>query len=152
MTTFKYAAYGMNTDPEAMKMRTGNPVPIGAGIIRDHAFRFAVHADVYPCVGVNTNVVLWEITQDHLAALDLREGYPTYYDRKMVDVEMEDGTVHSAWMYYMTPGQPVHPPSDGYYAMLDRGYTAFGVPKTQIVESLAASIVEYASTTEYQEF
>lgn len=143
MNSHYYAAYGMNTDPEAMAFRTGDPVAIGRGLVRDHAFRFACHADVYPCRGTDTHVVLWDLDDSQLAALDAREGYPTYYDRKMVVVEC-GGRSYEAWMYYMTPGYPVEPPSDQYYGMLDRGYTAFHVPKDQIVQALANSVVKSA--------
>jgi hypothetical protein len=143
-----YAGYGMNTDPEQMKMRTGAPVPIGRGLVRDHAFRFNRHADVYPHRGTDTHVVLWEINDQALRALDLREGYPTYYDRKIVEVEC-GGLSYQAWMYFMTDCRGLYPPSDSYYGMLDRGYTVFGVPKTQIVNALSDSIVDLAKATNY---
>jgi gamma-glutamylcyclotransferase (GGCT)/AIG2-like uncharacterized protein YtfP len=135
-----YFGYGMNTDPEQMRMRTGQPLPLGRGMIRDHAFRFALHADVYPKKGVNTYGVLWEIDDEALKSLDNREGYPYYYDRKMVTVEA-NGTTYQAWMYYMTPGHPDRLPSKGYYDMLHRGYTTFNVPLTQIEEAFERSSI-----------
>jgi len=143
-------SYGMNTDPESMALRTGTPVAIGRALVRNHAFRFALHADVYPCLGVDTHGVLWEITEEQLAALDQREGYPNYYDRTLVQVESGAKT-YTAWMYGMTGTPIIYPPSDRYYGMLDRGYTYFGVPKKQIVEALAESVVEYAKSNLYSE-
>jgi gamma-glutamylcyclotransferase (GGCT)/AIG2-like uncharacterized protein YtfP len=133
-----YAAYGMNTDPGAMALRTGIPTPIGLCLIRDHAFRFAVHADVYPKPGVTTYGVLWELTDEQLTCLDRREGYPTYYDRKIVEVE-SDGQIYQAWMYFMTPGFIETPPQSSYYQMLTSGYTHFGVPMSQIENALLSS-------------
>lgn len=138
MSTKFYMAYGMNTEPGAMAFRTSTSVPIGRGLIRDHAFRFAVHADVYPQRGAVTQGVLWEIDDAGLASLDLREGYPHYYDRKIVVVE-SGGRSYDAWMYYMTPGHREEPPYDGYYKMLTSGYTAFGVPLSQIVDALESA-------------
>ena len=137
-TKHYYFAYGMNTDPGAMALRTGMPTPLGRGLVRDHAFRFAVHADVFPEPGTNTFGVLWELDDSQLASLDIREGYPTYYNRKIVDVE-SGGQVYKAWMYYMTPGHIISPPYDGYYKMLTSGYTAFSVPMAQIEDALAKS-------------
>ena len=102
-------SYGMNTDPEQMQMRTGQPVAIGRALVRDHAFRFALHADVFPQPGTTTHGVFWEIDDAALAALDMREGYPYYYDRKLVPVEA-NGKTYTAWMYYMTPGHPDRAP------------------------------------------
>jgi gamma-glutamylcyclotransferase (GGCT)/AIG2-like uncharacterized protein YtfP len=137
----------MNTDPEQMMMRTGMPLALGRGLVRDHAFRFALHADVYPKDGVNTFGVLWEIDDAALAALDMREGYPYYYDRKMVTVEA-NGTTYQAWMYYMTPGHPERVPSQGYYDMLVRGYTTFNVPMDQIEYAFESASIAPDSETD----
>ncbi len=133
-------SYGMNTDPGAMALRTGVPTPIGRGLVRDHAFRFATHADVFPRPGTNTFGVLWELDDSQLAQLDIREGYPTYYDRKKVVVE-SGGQSYEAWMYYMTPGHAEQPPYESYYKMLTSGYTTFGVPLTQIEDALESAYV-----------
>jgi len=118
-----------------MAFRTSTSVPIGRGLIRDHAFRFAIHADVYPQPGAVTHVVLWEIDDAGLASLDAREGYPTYYDRKIVDVEC-GGQIYQAIMYFMTPGHTEQPPHESYYDMLTNGYTTFGLPLSQIEDAL----------------
>lgn len=142
-----YFGYGMNTDPEQMRMRTGQPLALGRGMVCDHAFRFALHADVFPQTGTNAYGVLWEIDDEALKALDQREGYPYYYDRKMVTVEA-NGTTHQAWMYYMTPGHPERQPSQGYYDMLVRGYTTFNVPMDQIEAALERSTMAPESMTD----
>lgn len=144
-------SYGMNTDPQQMIMRTGQPLAIGRGMVRDHAFRFALHADVFPQVGTNTYGVLWEIDDDGLAALDCREGYPYYYDRKMVTVEA-NGTTYEAWMYYMAPGHPERQPSQSYYDMLVRGYTTFNVPLTQIEQALERATLAPESMTDLETY
>lgn len=146
-TKHYYFGYGMNTDPEQMKMRTGQPLAIGRGLLRDHALRFALHADVYPQVGTNTYGVLWEIDDAALSSLDTREGYPYYYDRKLVTVEA-NGTTYQAVMYYMTPGHPERVPSKSYYDMLVRGYTTFSVPMNQIEVALQRSTVAPESMTD----
>jgi gamma-glutamylcyclotransferase (GGCT)/AIG2-like uncharacterized protein YtfP len=137
----------MNTDPEQMRLRTGESIAIGRAMVCDHAFRFALHADVYPKQGTDVYGVLWEIDDDALKALDGREGYPYYYDRKIVTVE-SSGQLYKAWMYYMTPGHPAREPSHGYYSMLVRGYTIFNVPMKQIEDALELSKSAPGSTME----
>jgi gamma-glutamylcyclotransferase (GGCT)/AIG2-like uncharacterized protein YtfP len=150
-TKHLYFGYGMNTDPQQMIMRTGQPLALGRGMVRDHAFRFALHADVFPQEGTNTYGVLWEIDDEALKSLDMREGYPYYYDRKMVTVEA-NGTTYQAWMYYMTPGHPERQPSQGYYDMLVRGYTTFNVPMEQIEAALERSTVAPESMTDLETY
>lgn len=144
-----YFAYGMNTDPGAMALRTGQPTAVGAATLKDYRFRFAVHADVYPHPGGAVDGVLWLLNEDQLRQLDQREGYPHYYDRSIVEVEA-DGQVYNAWVYWMTPGHPTSPPSEGYLDMLCRGYGHFGVRQDQIelalLESEAAEEADIAAS------
>lgn len=150
-TKHYYFGYGMNSDPEQMIMRTGQPLALGRGMVRDHAFRFALHADVYPEVGTNTYGVLWQIDDEALKSLDAREGYPYYYNRKLVTVEA-NGTTYQAIMYFMTPGHPERQPDKGYYDMLVRGYTTFNVPMEQIESALERSIAAPGSMTDAETY
>jgi gamma-glutamylcyclotransferase (GGCT)/AIG2-like uncharacterized protein YtfP len=129
-----YFGYGMNSNPDAMLLRTGKTEAIGRATILDHAFRFAVHADVYPDPGGLVHGVLWEIDDGALADLDIREGYPSYYTRKLVPVE-SGGKTYTAWMYSMTPGHQLALPDDYYYGMIEEGYRHFGIPLTQIIKA-----------------
>lgn len=137
MTDLKhyYFAYGMNTDPGAMVQRTGNPKSLGRARLQGWRFRFAYHADVVPDPSAYVDGVLWKISDSHLASLDLREGYPTYYDRKTVTVE-HGGDLYEAIVYYMQSGEPLAPPAESYLGMLHSGYTAFYVPQDQINRAL----------------
>lgn len=133
-----YFAYGMNTDPEAMIQRTGNPTAIGRARLDGYRFRFAFHADVVANENSAVDGVLWDISEDHLRALDAREGYPYYYDRKTVPVECQ-GRIYDAVVYFMRAGEPLNPPSQHYWEMLERGYTTFAVPMTQMYRAYAES-------------
>jgi hypothetical protein len=128
----------MNTDPGAMSERLGKdgvaPVAIGAAILPDWRFRFAYYADVQPSAGDQVVGALWDITEDHLRALDAREGYPYYYNRKQMRVE-SGGHQYTAWVYFMQPGEPLAPPSKSYWDMLVSGYTAFNISLTQIEDA-----------------
>jgi gamma-glutamylcyclotransferase (GGCT)/AIG2-like uncharacterized protein YtfP len=134
MNMHYYLGYGMNSNPTAMILRTGNARAIGRAVVADHAFRFAYHADVYPQSGSRVDGVLWEIDDHALQALDEREGYPTYYTRKIVTAEA-DGQQYESWMYMMTPGHVLQSPDSGYLRMIVEGYQHFGVPLTQVIEA-----------------
>lgn len=130
-----YFAYGMNTDPGAMSERLAKassaPLAIGAAVLPDWQFRFAYYADVQPAKGSQVGGVLWKISAEHLSALDAREGFPYFYDRKIVTVHVNGQTV-GAWVYFMQSGEPTAPPAESYLDMLVRGYTAHGVDLYQV--------------------
>ncbi len=46
-----YFSYGMNTNQDEMAYRCPGAHSLGHARLIDHAFRFAVHADVVPCSG-----------------------------------------------------------------------------------------------------
>ena len=46
-------------------------------------------------------VEVYEVDEPTFAALDRLEGYPSFYNRDVVDVVCEDGSVMPCWIYYM---------------------------------------------------
>jgi len=68
--------------------------------------------------------VLWEIDDDHLAALDEWEAYPVAYDRHPITVHAPEPV--EALVYVARFSSP-EPPSDRYLAGILRGLEANGV-------------------------
>ena len=130
-----YFSYGMNTNPEAMKLRTGNAVPLGSALLKNYKLRFAVYADVVPDTTSEVYGVLWRIDDDALVALDIREGYPEFYNRKTVKVRCNNES-YDAIVYFMTPGARSELPTNGYLNTIIDGYTAFKVPTNQVYQAL----------------
>lgn len=130
-----YFAYGMNTNPTEMAQRCLGAKSLGHARLINHAFRFAQHADVEPCDGSYVDGVLWEITDEHLKALDQLEGYPYYYDRVVSSVVHGARTFH-VLVYRMQPGHEDSEPTCGYYNLICEGYRAHGVPTDQLENSL----------------
>lgn len=146
-----YFGYGMNTNPQQMDERLGassRPRAMGAAQLVHWQFRFALYADVVPAADHQVGGVLWQITDEHLAQLDIREGYPYYYNRQLMPIEHQ-GQVYSAWVYFMTPGEQDRPPSQSYWDMLEQGYEHFGVSKAQMYHALTQS--HQSSLTGYPE-
>jgi len=130
-----YFGYGMNTNKKQMTGRCPASVSLGAAKLPEHIFEFRVHADVREESGVVADGVLWKITDTCLAALDILEGYPHYYDRKTVQVEHPELGVVEALVYYMTDQEHLAPPHDSYYDMLIEGYTEHEVSTDVIVDA-----------------
>lgn len=136
-----YFAYGMNTNPDVMDERlnsSGIAQSLGPARLHGWKFRFAYHADVVPEPGEAVDGVLWNITQEHLDRLDVREGFPHYYNREIFPVECM-GILYQAQVYYMNDGEFECPPNEIYWNMLERGYDHFGIYKGQMYRALESS-------------
>lgn len=131
MKQYLYFAYGMNTNVAGMAARCPAAVSHGRAVLLDHVFRFAGPADVVKCPDSYVDGVLWTITDQCLASLDLLEGYPYYYNRSYRKVMFENRVVR-ALTYHMLPGHIDAPPSQGYFNMVVEGYREHAVPVEQL--------------------
>lgn len=135
----KYFAYGMNTNVEEMAHRCPDARTLGRARLPGYRFAFNRHADIIDDESCVTDGVLWEITEDCLAALDILEGYPYYYTRFEVDVEHRGETVR-AITYQMTPERQVPAlPTSSYYFMVTKGYAQHRVPQRQLFTAHACA-------------
>lgn len=128
---YLYAAYGMNTNLNEMSHRCPTAVCLGPAQIKNHEFVFRTHADVQYKQNAKCDIVLWEIDDTCLKALDSLEGYPYYYTRFNVKVKFGKRTVN-ALVYQMNDQSYVQEPSRGYLDMVREGYQQNGVPTDQI--------------------
>ena len=130
-----YFAYGMNTNADSMAQRCPDSQSLGHARLLDHSFRFAVHADVVRCSGSYVDGVLWQITDRCLAALDILEGYPSYYRRAYRRTWHQD-RIFMAMTYYMPPMALAQEPSKAYFDMIVEGYKYHNVPGDQLYNAL----------------
>jgi gamma-glutamylcyclotransferase (GGCT)/AIG2-like uncharacterized protein YtfP len=117
-----YLAYGMNTNNNQM-----NPAAqrLGPALLEGFAWEMLQYANVYQSVNDSTIGILWEIDDAVLYELDIREGYPAFYNRILVDV-IHNKQIKSAWVYTMTPGSrdllKEQTPSKYYFDCVVEGY------------------------------
>ena len=131
-----YMAYGMNTNRDAMKVRCPKAKPLGGFYLPDTRLVFRGVADIVPDTDHICPVVLWDITQDCLRALDNLEGYPTFYGRRKINC---------GWLVYeMNNKSRTSPPNGGYYKMIEEGYKEFGLDDYWLRRSLAYAEEEAA--------
>jgi gamma-glutamylcyclotransferase (GGCT)/AIG2-like uncharacterized protein YtfP len=130
-----YFAYGMNTNADSMAGRCPSAQSLGHARLLNHVFRFSQHADVIAETGSYVDGVLWSITAQDLASLDLLEGYPTYYGRDQVQVS-QGSRIFMALCYSMQSGQPDSAPSTRYMDLVLEGYAQHNVPTEQLWNSI----------------
>lgn len=139
-------AYGMNLDPDYMR----GCEPVGAATLHGWELFFSGLASVRERDGESVPGAVWALTDRQLMWLDGREGYrgdeTNYYDRTVVPVELDDGSVVSAWVYHMREPEdererdmrlaPSAPPAS-YADIIRRGYAAFGLPIHALERAIA---------------
>jgi gamma-glutamylcyclotransferase (GGCT)/AIG2-like uncharacterized protein YtfP len=134
-----YFAYGSNMDPFQMEKRCPGAIVIGPARLDDYRLTFVWDSPgwgggvghVEEASGDHAWGVLWELTDDHLRALDEYEGIARgVYVRETATVT-HDGAPVGAVIYYATDDR-YKPPSARYINALIRGAKAFGIPDAYI--------------------
>lgn len=122
-----YFAYGMNTNNNAMSKTSKR---LGPAVLLDYKWEMLQFANVFESKGDATVGVLWDIDETELQDLDYREGYPTFYDRVVANIE-HDRQHKRAWVYYMTPHYRTklanEKPSQHYYDSVVEGFAQDGL-------------------------
>jgi gamma-glutamylcyclotransferase (GGCT)/AIG2-like uncharacterized protein YtfP len=136
MNRHLYFAYGMNTHPDQMAHRCPGAVSLGEASLPGYRLVFRNHADVELADYSSVSGVLWHVSDDNLAALDLLEGFPDYYLRQRVWVNDVNDRRMIAWVYTMADQDYLQEPSPGYLHLCTEGYIAHGVSTNQLTDAL----------------
>ena len=134
-----YFAYGMNTNQEEMSYRCPGARALGKAVLPGYRLEFKSFSTIVPNSKESVDGVLWTITDSDESALDMLEGYPEFYDKKIVSVE-HDNQSYIAMTYIMSPREQGYAPSDGYYSMVSEGYQSFGLSQQQLLDAKNRSI------------
>lgn len=125
-----YIAYGSNLNLPQMAFRCPTAKVVGNGVLKDYELLFrgssrSAVATVEPKEGAAVPVLVWDIMPTDELSLDRYEGYPRFYEKQMMEVEMEGKKV-SAMVYVMTPGHELGIPSEYYVETIRQGYETAG--------------------------
>ena len=127
-----YFAYGSNLCVKQMARRCPDADDPRPAVLPDHDWLINERgvATVEPSAGTQVHGVLWRVSDDDLAALDLAEGVPLRYRRDRLVVTTGDGP-SPAWVYIdhrATPG----PPRPGYLQGVIDAAVQHGLPQRWI--------------------
>jgi len=139
-----YIAYGSNLNLTQMACRCPTAKVVGTSELKDYEllFRGSRHsavATVEPCKGGCVPVLLWTLKEKDLQALDRYEGYPHFYRKKILNVELKGGIV-PAMAYIMNDGHPFGAPSDHYLNTILEGYESAGFDTEVLEQAVEKSI------------
>ncbi|KUO57867.1 MAG: gamma-glutamylcyclotransferase [Gracilibacter sp. BRH_c7a] len=149
-----YIAYGSNLNLPQMAFRCPTAKVVGTSEIKDYELLFrggrnSAVATVESLKGSNVPVLLWKLKERDLQALDRYEGYPSFYRKEILDVEMRGKTV-PAMVYIMNDGHPFGSPSDYYLNTIMEGYQSAGF-NTELVEQAVEKSIRLAQEQQEQE-
>lgn len=125
-----YIAYGSNLNLPQMAFRCPTAKVIGTSEIKDYELLFrggrrGAVATVEPLKDSSVPVLLWKLKDHDLQALDHYEGYPSFYRKEILPVELK-GKAVPAMIYIMNDGHPFGAPSDYYLNTILEGYHSAG--------------------------
>ena len=139
-----YVAYGSNLNMVQMHSRCPTAEFVGTGVIQDYELQFKgsvhnAHATIVPKAGSSVPVGIWTIGETDERRLDVYEGYPSYYFKQDIPVQMEDGTL-TGMVYIMDPRMDFGNPSKSYYDIVRQGYADCGLDTAVLDQAVSDSM------------
>lgn len=134
-----YFAYGSNMNHKQMEDRCSAARFITKAKL--NGYKFVYDGRSYSRKGAVANIVefedgiaevaIFEVDDDCIKKLDSYEGYPTSYQRKIVEVQGENNQLYQAIVYLRNPLQ-IGQPSDEYKNALLQGAKDCGLSENYI--------------------
>jgi gamma-glutamylcyclotransferase (GGCT)/AIG2-like uncharacterized protein YtfP len=138
-----YIAYGSNLHVGQMEYRCPGASVVCKGELKDYELVFQgregnAHANVIPAEGKVVPVVVWSITKEDEAHLDMYEGVRGgYYRKEYMTVETKNGEIEGL-IYIMNPN-PYNLPDKRYLHVIEVGYDTFGFDFRVLVNAYVVS-------------
>ena len=144
-----YIAYGSNLNIPQMRMRCPGARIIGTSVIKDYQLLFkgsktGSYLTIEPMEGAEVPVVIWEVTETDEKALDRYEGYPNFYYKKEMNLDIKGirtGKVRrrDAFIYIMHEERELGIPSWYYVNTCLDGYRSFGFNEKYLFDAIRIS-------------
>lgn len=145
-----YIAYGSNINLQQMAYRCSHSRVAGTSEIKDFELEFRGVATIVPKKGASVPVLIWELDDRDLPALNRYEGYPRLYRQEKMFFEL-DGKEVEGMAYLMNRGE-IAPPSRQYYNTILQGYRENSLDKSYLQTALENSLqIEHMVNDEFDE-
>lgn len=143
-----YVAYGSNLNLSQMAARCPSASVYAKGVLNNWELVYRgtktnSHATIIRKQGSIVPVLVWEIQSRDEYRLDIYEGYPRYYSKKNIMVNI-DGRKKKAMVYIMDERQLPGRPSDIYVKTIRQGYIDNGMDMDIFEKSLKKNSIECA--------
>ena len=144
-----YIAYGSNLNLQQMRGRCPGATIVGTSVIEDYRLLFkgsktGSYLTIEPWEGGRVPVAVWEVTEAHERSLDRYEGYPVFYYKADMELEVSltgTGEVKTlpGFVYMMYADRPIGTPSNSYFVTCAQGYRSFGFDPRILLDAYANS-------------
>ena len=126
-----YVAYGSNLNVQQMSYRCPGATVAFTGYLINwkllyRGSRTGSYATVKRQKGSRVPVAVWNIDSKNEKALDLYEGYPRFYKKRNVFVQLKNGTRKKAMIYLLPDSATIGKPSNHYIETVLQGYKDMG--------------------------
>ena len=128
-----YIAYGSNLNIRQMRMRCPHARVIGTAVIKNYELLFkgsltGAYLTIEPKKGGEVPVAAWEVTESDEAALDRYEGFPAFYYKKEMELDIKGirtGKIRrrKCFVYIMHEERKIGVPSLSYVSICLQGYS-----------------------------
>lgn len=146
-----YFAYGSNINLDQMAYRCPDASVVGPVTLENYEllFRRGGFATIAPKEGETVTGLLWSITPGCERSLDRYEGYPRFYDKRMVTVRDSEGRSLSVMAYIMDERfrEPMLPTTTYYNGILE-GYHQNDMPTDSLKRAWEHCVEEVHAMTE----
>jgi len=144
-----YIAYGSNLNIPQMRGRCPGATIVGTAVIKDYRLLFrgsktGSYLTIEPWAGGRVPVAVWEVTAEDERSLDRYEGYPAFY--RKIGMELEVALADSSevrtlegFAYAMYADRPLGTPSNSYFTTCAQGYRSFGFDPRTLLDAYANS-------------
>lgn len=144
-----YLAYGSNLNVPQMRRRCPDATIVGTAMIPDYQLLFkgsktGAYLTIEKKPGSSVPVGVWSVTAHDEAELDVYEGFPSFYYKKEMTVEVKGiksgkKRKRKAFVYIMREERELGAPSQFYVDVCKAGYETFGFDPEFLREAIKAS-------------
>ena len=100
--------------------------------------QFRYHATVAPNAESEVPILLWELEALDERFLDRYEGFPKYYRKEGITLELNGES--EAMVYIMNGDRPLESPTAEYYDIIEQGYKENSLDMSYLETALAEAI------------
>lgn len=127
-----YIAYGSNLNMLQMKYRCPDAKPYASGLLNGWKLVFRGSKTGSYCSIIRdpddaVPIGIWEISEKDEKSLDMYEGYPRFYTKKILRLQMASGE-KLAMVYIINDAALPGKPSKNYVDVCRQGYKDFNLP------------------------
>lgn len=144
-----YIAYGSNLNVPQMRVRCPGATILGTATLKDWELLFkgsltGSYLTIEQAAGGEVPVVIWEVTPEDEKNLDRYEGFPRFYYKKDIKVQVKGirtgrRRMVTAFVYIMHEDRKLGLPTNRYVKTCEEGYDTFYFDKKYLYEAIGRS-------------